>query len=281
MNKKGVGIALFIFFCLGILAFSYNSWKQKLAGESRDSALAEGPMSEIAMMEDGSIASSEIESSTTEESTELTASDLASLSANMDKALAGLLVDRFESDKTVKFLIVGSQAIAQGGDKGAAGILADNLTEAYRGFIETEVIAFEGTSLEFTDRMDELVDWETGYDVLLLEPFTLNNNGRVVIEDEHRHVLRIQERLQEISDDAMLVVMPSQPIHRPSFYATQIRSLQRFTETRDIPYIDHWQGWPDVADADVLEYLDENSAPNDAGAEVWAGVLREYFMGDY
>lgn len=277
MDGRRIFVALFILICLGVLAFSYSSWKQKLAGNSDENTLAEGSLSEIAMMDYESGGFFEEGA----ENTELTASDLASLSANMDAALAGLLASRFDSGEHVKLLIVGSQAIAQGGDGGTAGNLAGSLATAYKGFVKTDIVSFGGTSLEFMDEMDELINWKTGYDILLLEPFTLNNNGRVVIEDEHRHILQIREQLQGVTDDAVLVLMPSQPIHRPNFYATQIRALEKFTRARGIPYIDHWQGWPDVTDEKLFEYLDENSAPNNLGSEVWTEILREYFLGDY
>ena len=281
MNGKNLTVTFFIIICLGALAFSYFNWKQKLAGESEENAFAEGSVTEIAMMDRDTADSFEHESYTIEEGAALTASELASLSTNMDEALAGLLASRFDSGEHVKLLIVGSQAITQGGEGGVAGILAGSLANVYHGFIETDIVSFTGTSREFIEKMDELVDWETGYDAILLEPFTLNNNGRVVIEDEHRHILQFRERVQEFTEDAVLVLMPSQPIHRPNFYATQIRALERFTESREIPYIDHWQGWPNVMDEKLYDYLDENSAPTNLGAEVWAGVLREYFIGDY
>ncbi|MCM3709225.1 SGNH/GDSL hydrolase family protein [Sporosarcina luteola] len=275
MIARRIAVALFILVCVTALLFSYNSWKQKLAGDSGDVTAVTEPLAGIAAtgVEQGDSANEE--RPTTGEFDRLKDSELAALSANTDARMASLLESRFEADEHVKLLIVGSQAIEQGGNGGAAGMLADSLALAYKGFIETDILPFAGTSREFVEQMDDLVD-VSAYDVVLLEPFTLNNNGRVVIEDEHRHILRLRDTLQE---DAVLLLMPSQPIHRPNFYLTQIRSLGNFAAVREIPYIDHWTAWPDVADEAILGYLDEDSGPNDVGATAWGEALVDYFTG--
>ncbi|WP_252501991.1 SGNH/GDSL hydrolase family protein [Sporosarcina sp. Marseille-Q4943] len=277
MIARKIAVAIFILVCLAALLFSYNSWKQKLAGTSSDETVVEAP-SGIAATDGEQGVPADKERPTTRDDGRLKDSELATLSANLDGRMAGLLDSRFQAGEHVKLLIVGSQAIEQGGNGGAAGLLADSLADAYKGFIETDIISFAGTSREFIEQMDELVDFGV-YDVVLFEPFTLNNNGRVVIEDEHRHILRGRDALQEVKEDAVLLLMPSQPIFRPNFYLTQIRSLENFAAVRGIPYVDHWAAWPDVADDAILNYLDEDSGPNDAGAEAWGSVLVDYFTG--
>lgn len=278
MVGKRIATLLVIVICGVVLLFSYMNWKDKLSNMGNGTLPA--GLSEIASADAALSEADEVESTTSEEPS-LTLEAIMQLTANMPESVAELVRSRFETGDSVRLLIAGSQAIAQGGEGGAAGLTAGFLDEMYAGFIETDIIALPGTSKDFLDTMEETVDWANGYDLLLLEPFTLNNNGKVIIEDEHRHITAVLEQLLAYIDDAELIVMPSQPIYRPNFYGTQIRALEKFAESRAIPYIDHWEEWPDTDSENIYDYLEEDSAPNDMGATAWASAMQQFFGAEF
>ena len=122
------------------------------------------------------------------------------------------------------------------------------------------------------------LDLTNAYDVVLFEPFTLNNNGLVTIEDEHVHINAFREQLATHVEDAVVVLHPPQPVHRATYYPTQVSSLASFAATENIPYIDHWADWPDTESDELPQFLTEEGAPNSEGAEIWANALISYFI---
>lgn len=278
MGGKRIATLLFIIICGIVLLLSYMNWKDKLS-HTGNGTVPEG-LSEIASADDEP-SDIDVEVTVASDESPLTVETISQLTANMPESVAQLVTSRFESEQPIRLLIAGSQAIAQGGEGGAAGLIAAYLDDVYGSFIETDIVSVPGTSKEFIATMEDAVSWNDGYDVMLFEPFTLNNNGKVIIEDEHRHILTVQEKLRSYKDDAELLVMPSQPIYRPNFYGTQIRSLGKFTESRGIPYIDHWDEWPDTTSDSINDYLEDDSAPNDIGATAWATAVQRFFGADF
>ena len=281
MVGKRIATLLVIVICGVVLLLSYLQWKDKLSevGGSASGLFTER-LSEIASADDGAAEFTEAETVISEDSP-LTRETIRQLTANMPADIPALMNNRFDKDEPIRLLIAGSQAISQGGEGGAARLIADFLDAAYEGFIETDILALSGTSKDFLEAMEDTVDWDSGYDLLLFEPFTLNNNGKVIIEDEHRHILTVRDKLHSYKEDAELIIMPSQPIYRPNFYGTQIRSLGKFTETQGIPYINHWDEWPDSTSENISAYLEEDSAPNDMGANAWASAVQRFFGADF
>jgi len=210
---------------------------------------------------------------------ELEVERLLTLTKNVDKRIQDVFSNRLEANEQVNFLIIGSTSMKDGAP-GYAEQLSTALDEAYGDFVDVTIEAFDGTSDLFIEDLSDEVDFDKGFDVVLFEPFTLNNNGMVSIDDEQDHIKIFQERLMEETKDAVVVLHPSNPIHAASYYPTQIRALKTFAESEDFPYIDHWAQWPDPESDEINNFLDDNGSPNQAGADVWANVLIEYFVGE-
>ncbi|WP_052131500.1 SGNH/GDSL hydrolase family protein [Planococcus sp. CAU13] len=201
--------------------------------------------------------------------------DMELLTENMDTQVQSLFQNREQQGDKIQMLIVGSDSM-ESGEPGYAELLTTALDESYAGFVETEIMSFDGTSEEFLASGPNL---SAGYDVVLLEPFTLKNNGRVEIETEHLHIQNVFGEILSETDDAVLVLHPPQPIYGAQFYRTQVTALEEFAELRNYAYIDHWQEWPSTEDLTLKEYLTEDSNPNNTGAETWANALIAYFTG--
>lgn len=261
---KKLSIVLSILLCGIILIFSYASWKEKLAsaGKPAEQAIAAAPTEET---------EKDIEA-VSEVTTDI---DLESLTASMDPQVQEVFLNRKEQGEKVQFLIIGSEAMNDG-EPGYASLLTDALESSYAGLVETEVMAFDGTSEEFLMSAPELA---AGYDVVLMEPFTLKNNGRVEIETEHVHIQNVFGEILSVESDAELVLHPPQPIYGAQFYQTQVTALEQFAEMRDYAYINHWEQWPSTEDLTLKDYLTEDSNPNNRGAAAWADALIAYFTG--
>lgn len=263
MKKFSVLIAISL--CGVILLFSYASWKERIASAGLPAeAAAIAPSSEETEKETAAVAEEEP-----------AAADLDSLTASMDPQVRELFYNRKEQGDTLQLLIVGSEAM-DAGEPGYGELLASELDAVYGNFVETALMSFDGTSEEFLMSGPQL---SAGYDVVLLEPFTLNNNGRVEIETEQLHTQNIFGEVLSAQGDAVLVLQPPQPIYGAQFYRTQVTALSEFARIQGYAYINHWPEWPSTEDLTLKEYLTEDSNPNNSGAETWANALIAYFTG--
>lgn len=258
--RKITAIA-FAIICLIILIFSYSAWKDKIQA-------AGGPQAEPAMLD------------AQEKGTDLDAAesfpslDTSVLPAAMNPAIRTLFTNRSEAGETVQVLVVGSQAM-ESGAPGYAELFTTAMADAYSGFVEIDSLAFDGTSAAFTE---EDIDLGAGYDVVVLEPFTLNDNGRVEIERGHAYIEEFADRVRSEVADAVLVLHPPQPIYGAQFYLTQVNALEEFALQRNYGYINHWTAWPDTNDIALKTYLTDSGSPAQPGAEAWATELSKYFI---
>ena len=263
MFLRKIGAILAVIVCISILLFSYTNWKDKIESAGSQPAETSAP--------------AEVEEETKEPVDEEVASiDIDSLTSEMDEQIREVFLDRKDSAKKLQLLIVGSEAMDEG-SPGYAKALTESLEEAYGDFIETDMVSFDGTSEDF---LDEETDLSAGYDVVLMEPFTLNDNGIVEIEAEHEHIMEFFGQVQTEESDAVLVLHPPQPIYGAQFYKSQVGALQEFALRNDFAYIDHWAEWPDTEDEAVKDYLDDDSNPNNDGATLWADALTAYFIAE-
>ncbi|MDW0112997.1 hypothetical protein QT711_07350 [Sporosarcina saromensis] len=269
---------LFFIICISVLIYSYLGWKSKL--ENVLSSQTPSHSVDNHNFDSNPKLNSTVEDTNTLDNKNLTLKQIESLSRNMDSDIAQLFITKYNSDETLRMLLIGSTSLEAGGDGGAAGLTKSKLKELYGDFIDIDIIISDGTSQDFIDTIDENINWNNKYDLLIIEPFTLNNNGKVVIEDEHQHILMIDEHLKRFNNEAVLIITPSQPILKPNFYLLQINTLKQFALENEIHIIDHWDNWPDVKTDELLSYLNEESLPNSLGAKAWADALLSYFIGE-
>ncbi|AQQ54219.1 SGNH/GDSL hydrolase family protein [Planococcus lenghuensis] len=263
MKLRSMGTALLVLCCLTVLTVSYITYKNKI---DLTDALPVPEVTETAVKEteetlpDGEVASA--------------GSEWDSLTANMDESVQQLFTARQEAGESIQFLITGSNTMLDG-EPGYAARLKDALEEAYGDLLEVKVISFGGTSQTFSD---QFVDLSSGYDVVLLEPFTLKNNGVVAIEDERAAIQKFFGQVQEVTPDAELILHPPQPLFGANYYLTQVDALKEFASLHEYGYINHWDAWPATDDEALKEFLTDSASPNNEGARVWATELIDYFV---
>lgn len=115
-------------------------------------------------------------------------------------------------------------------------------------------------------------------DIVIMESFTLNDNGLVVIDESHRNLSIIKSEIEKSLSDVSYILIPSNPIFEPGYYSIQINSLNTFAEKNNINYINHWETWPSVKEESIKNYLD-GSRPNSDGINVIGEAIVNYMIG--
>ncbi|MCM3356550.1 hypothetical protein [Psychrobacillus sp. MER TA 171] len=259
--------------CVIILILSYFMWKDKLENAQNLSKTAIDPQIEKVQKEEPT---SSGETTSLPEELELTREELVAALSNADAKIQELVLDRYDQSENIQMLIVGS-TVMNDGNPGYGQQLSEALTNTYGSLFEITLSPWDVTSEEFVETHLEEIAWDTEYDLVLMEPFTLNNNGLVTIEDEHDHILAVQERAREEVEDTIVMLQPPHPFYQAQFYLTQVRALETFANDNDIPYINHWTDWPATDDVAITEFLTEDNSPNSDGANLWSSFLSSYF----
>jgi hypothetical protein len=276
MNKKVFFAYVVLISCILLLLGSYMQWKDKLSSSGAQSPIIISTSKPVQKNE-GSVVTDNREEDV---KPDMTIEGLLSLTGHQDQQVQDVFRNRLEAGETVDFLITGSN-LMDFGKPGYAERLKTALEEAYGDRITVTTIGFAETSNVFYAK-----DWESqlklsnGYDIILFEPFTLYNSDIIATKDSQAHITAFQSRLKKEVEDAVLVLQPSNPIYTASDYLTQVAALKQFAETEEIPYVDHWEMWPDPDSKKIAAYLVKNSIPNQKGSEVWADALITYFIAE-
>ncbi|MBS4204794.1 SGNH/GDSL hydrolase family protein [Lederbergia citrea] len=186
-----------------------------------------------------------------------------------------------ENDEKYKIAIVGSQAL--GGKDGWADMLKKELEATY-GENALSVVLYQYDDVKSDQfiqngQMEEIADGEP--DLVLFEPFTLNDNGKIAVKKNHENIETFMDAMEEANSSAVVILQPTHPVHKGPIYAGQVKSLKEFANDQDIPYLDHWSKWPDRMNDEIKDYLlEDQSASNEKGNELWYEYLREYFVAE-
>lgn len=178
-----------------------------------------------------------------------------------------------------KILLAGSSALGSDED-GWASLAKKELEETFgEGAIEVDIQVFDSTSMEYSNqnKVSDMIAAEA--DLIVLEPFTLQDNSFVRIEDSHAHIVNWISAVKEKNPDTVFILQPPNPIYDANYYLVQIEELEKFAETNDIPYLNHWSAWPSTDSEEIIPYLnEENEAPSEKGHELWSKYVTDYFI---
>lgn len=189
------------------------------------------------------------------------------------------LVKAMEKGQPFQLLLVGSELNVNDNTNWPA-LLAENIVNAYgEKNIFVDVLTYELTSKAFVEerKINDITDMKV--DLVLLEPFTLKDNGVIAIEDS-------LEFIKEIVDDvkksgATIILQPPHPLYNANLYIKQVAELEKFAAINEIPYVNHWGAWPDPKSMKLKEYIttvDNQTFPSKVGHEVWAKYLTDFFV---
>ncbi len=247
--------------CMGVLLWGNIHWNKKttVAGNDKVSpavVVAEQP-----------------------ETTENPSDSLLALTANWPEQAAENFKKALDEKRTYKILLIGSEAL---GDEqsGWAASTKEQMIAAYgEQHMEVDIKTFNLTSLGFIDEEGTAQVASSQADMVLFEPFTLMDNGEVAIDNSLDNIQQVIDGTLEAKPDTVFVLMPPHPIYNAVYYPQQVEALKNYSEENEIPYLDHWQAWPDHQTEEIKEYItSDNNQPSEKGHEVWSKYVTDYLI---
>ncbi|MGE6375509.1 SGNH/GDSL hydrolase family protein [Peribacillus muralis] len=204
--------------------------------------------------------------------------DLVKNTGNWPKESQELYKHRLSEGKPLKLLLVGSDSL--GNQKyNLPDDLAQQLKTIYGDTVQVDGFIYDMTSSQFVlqNKQQELTDAHA--DLILLEPFTLKDNGNVTIEESLENITSIIKDVQSKSKDTQFLLQPPNPLYKATYYPNQVKELDKYAKANDIPYLNHWSNWPDLSSENMKDVLNENrELPNENGYKIWSLYLEEFFI---
>jgi hypothetical protein len=184
------------------------------------------------------------------------------------------------TNRPVRLVIVGSKAISSS-EKSWPALLKNKLESTY-GKQVFEVVVKEYGDMTTKEALEANVDKEiidAKPDILLWEPFLLNNNGVIEIEDTLQQIDAIIQNIQSALPGVTMMLQPPHPIYNAEYYPVQVEELKTFAKEKGYIYLDHWKAWPDYKSEEINDVVNENTdLPNERGHQLWADFLIRYFI---
>ncbi|KMY51053.1 SGNH/GDSL hydrolase family protein [Peribacillus loiseleuriae] len=153
------------------------------------------------------------------------------------------------------------------------------MKETYGEMIQVAVLHYALTSTIFVQQEKQQDLLAANADMIILEPFTLNDNGEVSTENSLVNITTIVTHVCASKPSTTFILQPPYPLFNAKFYPRQIDALQTYAEDKKLPYLNHWQAWPDDHSKQLKVYLiEELSAPNEAGYHIWSSYVIDYLI---
>ncbi|ARK32220.1 SGNH/GDSL hydrolase family protein [Halalkalibacter krulwichiae] len=200
-----------------------------------------------------------------------------------DKEATGLLKDLMNDHEHVKITVFGSNSnILDDNSDRSWPYLVETQLQSYQDASEITTVVIDGersTSIEIlnSEYHNEVIDSDP--DLLLFEPFILNDNGNIRIEDSIDALDLMLQRLTSSLPETTIVLLPANPLPGAGFYLSQIEALETYAKEHDYLYADHWTGWPSTDDSSLEDYI-ENARPNEDGHQLWADSMVEFLTAE-
>ena len=139
--------------------------------------------------------------------------------------------------------------------------------------------SYDLTSIAYINEEKITEVMEEQPDLILFEPFTLKDNGKVGIDDSLENTSAVIASVKESLPQTEVILQPPHPLYNANFYPKQVEELQQFAEDNGITYLNHWEAWPDKNSEEIKEYISEDSSqPSSKGHQLWADYLTDYFI---
>ena len=199
---------------------------------------------------------------------------------NVDESaseLTGLLRTWSEEQDPVSITVFGSTSITNDEDPSSSWpiLLESTINSISSSSVEVTIIDVDRTtSIEVlqSDFLGQVIESEP--DVLLLEPFFLNDNGRIRLEDSLDALDIMLQQIKPQLPDTEIILLPANPIYTAGFYLSQVERLEQYAIEHEYTYADHWQHWPSTEDTALNNYV-ENGRANAEGHVLWAEAMFE------
>jgi lysophospholipase L1-like esterase len=198
--------------------------------------------------------------------------------SNAPKEVAKLYKQKKGNGESLKIHLVGSKTTTT--EEGTwATLFTSKMNEVYGQDVEIKVASFdELTSLDIRNDQRYTTMLDTISDVFIIEPFLMNDNKEIRVEDTLFVLNQIVDDIKKANEQSVVLVQPSNPIYQPQKYADQVNGLKDYASQEGITYLDHWENWPSVDDEKIKElYNPDSFLPTEKGHQLWADYLINQF----
>jgi hypothetical protein len=242
--------AVWAIVCIGVLAYSHLHWNQQTAVKAV------------------------VEPILTNETNEADFTKYLEIAAYWPNEAKEQLKLAFKEEKPFKIVFVGSTAMEW--EKN----VTQQLTQSYGSDkIITTLHTYDLTTENFIAENKQLELAAEQAQLIVLEPFLLNDNGKLKIDVTLANLTKIMEDIKTENPETTFILQPSNPIYLPKYYATQVEALKTYAAENHLTYLDHWAAWPATDNPEINNYLKEDqSGPNEQGYQVWSQFLITYFI---
>ncbi|WP_148296505.1 SGNH/GDSL hydrolase family protein [Halalkalibacter hemicellulosilyticus] len=186
-------------------------------------------------------------------------------------------INQYGADGTLNIAVLGSTSITlDNAEDSWPNLLAASLQSSAEDVQLTmnivDVDRLNTFEVAESDHIDEVNNLQP--DVLLIEPFLLNDNGLLMKEDSIEMLGRILSSFEVGLEETEIILMPGNPLYGAEYYLQQNEALEQFAEQEGYLFVDHWFAWPATDDPDLQNYID-SARPNEQGHQLWAEALYE------
>lgn len=249
--------------CVAVIFFGQLHWNEKTTISAGNPVIAEASE----QMEESYISETELEV-------------ILAHSKNWPTASVNTLKANLEAGKPFNIVLLGSFALGTSEESWVQKV-SESLVNTYGEYINVSILRYDLTSSEYVkeDKVSELLADEP--DLVLFEPFTLTDNGILQVDQSLGNISTVMEDVQEQSPQTVFILQPPHPLYNATFYPVQVAELQKFAKKNAIPFLNHWEAWPDQTNVELKNYLSEdNSQPSPEGHQLWADYVTEYFIAE-
>jgi lysophospholipase L1-like esterase len=234
--------------CLGVLAYGHFHWNQQVAVKA-------------------------VEPVITQEMTEPDYSIYLEMAGNWPETAKTQLNQALEAEQPFKILFVGSSFMEW--EKSVTQSLSESFGSDK---IHTALHTYGQTSADILAENKQLELASEKAQLVVMEPFLLNDNGKLKVEETLANVTKMMEDIKAGNPDTTFILQPSNPIYLPKYYSEQIEALKNYAVENNVTYLDHWTAWPATDHPELKNYLNEDQSPNELGYQAWAQYLIAYFV---
>lgn len=251
---KYILTSLWVLVCAVVLLIGHSHWAHKIVAHSNDT--------ETVLAAD------------TEEKT-VDVDTLLAKAKNWPSTAQEQLKNSLKDKKRFKIVFVGTKEM-----DGWDGSLSAKLADAYgKENIDFTALTYDTTTKEFVTKDNQLEIASLKPQLVVFEPFLLNDNGKVEINDTLANLTKIIGDVKAADPGVTFILQPSYPIYNPKIYQLQVNALKEFSVKNKLVYLDHWGAWPNIHDVKIKEYVTtDQTGPTEKGNQVWLKYLSDYFI---
>lgn len=202
--------------------------------------------------------------------------NLAAYSSNLPINVQEKIKEAVNSDQRVKLVIYGTSEV----EGTWSTRFKEGLIKAYGEdvFDITILSTGDSTTLDIVNNLSYEKINELKPDVIIFEVPMLKDNGNVGIANTLNNVQKISDLWTEANEGLTLMLQPPNPLYSATYYPSEVAQLEEYAKKNNIPYLNHWENWPDLKDDSMKDYLTSDNKANEKGHALWSEFLINYFV---